>query len=173
MEEADTETGDAEAETRGMLSLVFSPTRLVISPSRAVLNWRMRLANNGDAHIVALRIWSELASAHRSEPGRDQLRGPDMQTARLHTADIVAPGDGVDLSGEWQIERGAMRAIGTPAEPLLLPLVRLRMIGAGMLPDIRTLAVGMHPAGEGDRVRPIPLKGDMQVHSRLAAQPIG
>lgn len=163
---------DAQSDAPRSLALVLSPTRLSIGPTRALLNWRLDLTNGGDAHLVALRIWSDMDTAHASVPDARQLGGPDMDRARLLTLAMLAPGESASVIGEWQLDRTAMKPVGTPAKPMIVPLARFRILGAGLAPQKRIFVIGSPPANDSERVGALGLEANLQIHSRLAAREI-
>jgi len=161
-----------DAEVVPALELELLPTRLTLGPTRVLLNWRLDLANTGASHIVAMRIWSDMVSAHSSVPSNEQLGGPDQDDARLHTIAQLAPGTKANLMGEWQFPRDAVRAVDNSPEQLILPLARLRIIGAGIPPLRRAFVIGSPPAPGEEKLRALQLSGDMQIHARLSARAV-
>jgi len=154
------------------LAIDLLPTRLSVGPTRVLLNWRLDLTNGGDSHIVALRIWSDMVSAHSAVPSSEQLGGPDPDDAGLHTVAQLAPGDTANVMGEWQMPRNAVRAVDNSPDQLILPLARFRIIGAGIAPTRRAFIIGSPPAPGDERLRALQLSGDLQIHARLSARAV-
>jgi hypothetical protein len=156
----------------GALGLTLFPTRLSIGPTRVVLNWRLELANTGSGHIVSLRVFSDMVSAHSSLPAQEQLGGPDMEDARLHRLAMLAPGTTQSLAGEWQMPRDAVLPVDNAPDALILPLARFRLIGAGIVPMRKAFVIGNPPAPGEEKLRALHLGGSLQVHIRLAARAV-
>lgn len=164
--------GGHEIRTATALVLELLPIRLSVGPSRALLSWRLNLTNSGDRHIIALRIWSDLVSAHSSIPSAEQLGGPDMNDARLHEIARLDPGAHESITGEWQLPRDAVRPVDNSRDQLILPLARLRCIGAGIAPLRQAFVIGQPPVAGEERLRALQLSGDMQIQSRLSAKAV-
>lgn len=163
---------DTESAPTGALTLELFPTRLSIGPTRVLLNWRLDLTNTGESYIVALRMWSDMVSAHSSVPSAEQLGGPDMDHARLHQIALLEPGAHESIVGEWQIPRDAVRPVDNSPDKLILPLARLRCIGAGLAPLRQAFVIGQPPLQGEERLRALQLSGDMQFHSKLSARAV-
>lgn len=164
---------DESVASTGGLSLALFPTRLSIGPTRVLLNWRFELTNSGSSHIVALRVWSDMVSAHGSIPTEEQLGGPDLDEARMHRIAMLAPDATEAIAGEWQISRDALRPVGNAPERLILPLARFRLIGAGIMPLRKAFVIGNPPPPGEEKLRPLLLDGSFQMHIRLAARAVG
>jgi|GEM_PF-2993717 len=164
--------GEVEDQPSPGLMLELSPTRLSIGPTRMLLNWRLDVTNGGASHIIALRIWSDMVSAHSSVPSREQLGGPDMADARLHKVAQMTPGAQDSIAGEWQMPRNAVKLVDNSPDQLILPLARLRCIGAGIAPTKKAFVIGLPPAPGEEILRAIQLNGDMQIHSRVSAKAV-
>ncbi|WP_340587061.1 hypothetical protein [Erythrobacter alti] len=154
------------------LELDLHPTRLSVGPTRVLLNWRLDLANTSGSHIIALRVWSDMVSAHSSVPSEEQLGGPDMEEARLNTIAQLEPGTKANLMGEWQISRNAVRAVENSRDSLILPLARFRLVGAGITPQRRAFVIGSPPAPGEKRLRALQLTGEIQILARLSAREV-
>ncbi|QZH75427.1 MAG: hypothetical protein JY451_02065 [Erythrobacter sp.] len=172
MEEESEPKADKSGARTDALSLTLFPTRLSIGPTRVLLNWRLELSNNAQDHIVSLRIWSDMVSAHGSIPTEEQLGGPNLDEARLHRIAMLAPFATESIAGEWQMPRDAVRPVDNAPESLILPLARFRLIGAGIAPLRRAFVIGNPPAPGEEKLRPLHLDGSLQVHIRLAARAV-
>ena len=158
--------------TRSTLDLAFEPLRLSIGPGNARMNWRLTLTNAGEAHIVGLRVWSDLVSTRTAAPDREDLSGPDPMQARLHQIRMLAPGEEAALSGEWQLPRDKfVPFLGLTQK--ILPLVRFRMVGAGILPTKKAYLVGKQATQDDAMPEALACDGALQVHSSLIAAPVG
>lgn len=176
MDDWDVQAGGTDEATENepvaALMLELFPTRLSIGPTRVLLNWRLDLTNNGAAHIVALRVWSDMVSAHSSIPSAEQLGSPDMDHAKLHQIAQLDPGAHQSIVGEWQIPRDAVRPVDNSPDKLILPLARLRCIGAGIAPLRQAFVIGQPPFAAEEKLRALLLSSDMQFHSNLSARAV-
>ncbi|KLI64197.1 hypothetical protein [Aurantiacibacter marinus] len=176
MDEQDQQPEDAvnavDASHEHALALELFPIRVSIGPTRVLLNWRLNLTNGGASHIVALRVWSDMVSAHSSLASAEQLGGPDMADARLHKISQLDPGARESVVGEWQLPRHAIMPVGNSPDQMILPLARLRCIGAGIAPIRQAFVIGQPPAAGEERLRALQLSGDMQIHTRLSARAV-
>lgn len=163
---------EAANPARGALSLALAPARISIGQSKVSLNWRLTMTNTGDAHVVSLRIWSDLVSAHSSIPSDEQLGGPDMAHAQPQAIPLLAPGEKESLAGEWHLMRDEVRPVDNAPDRLILPLARFRLVGAGMLPFRMAFIIGNPPKPNDNRLRALQLDGGLKIHSRLAARAI-
>ncbi|MDE1466923.1 hypothetical protein [Aurantiacibacter sp. D1-12] len=177
MDEADVPEAleeDAETAPASPLELKLTPTRLTLSAKTVIINWRLELRNASETHIVALRIWSDMTSAACAAIHHDEAGKPDMDRAKLHREDFLAPGVHAEYSGEWQMPReeaipvkqGPVRNF---SEPRVLPVARIRLIGAGIEPTFVNFAVGSPGEEEGALPRPLLFDDQMQIFSELAA----
>ncbi|MBH5323254.1 hypothetical protein [Aurantiacibacter sediminis] len=164
---------EAEGHAPASLSLRLVPQRLTLSATKLVLNWRLHLRNDGDVHIVGLRIWSDMTTARRSKLSAEEAGRPDMRRAHLRRSAMIAPGGEDECLGEWQMPRddahlvkyGSVRDV---SKPRVLPLGRFRLVGAGIEPLYVAFAIG---TAEADATMPEPLLFDdrMQIFANLVA----
>ncbi|RPF72082.1 hypothetical protein [Aurantiacibacter spongiae] len=154
----------------GVLDLTLEPERLSVGMVNAICNWRLLLRNAGDTHVVGLRVASDLAAAHATLGEREQLGGPGAG-ARIDTVSLLAPGQEVSLKGEWTLPLSEARVVFVAERATILPLARLRIVGAGIAPQRIAILIGV-PAEEGGRVHPIDLESTRTVFRKLAARRI-
>lgn len=152
------------------LELTVEPHKLSIGLVNATLSFRLTLANRGKAPMVALRIASDMLSAHASRPGADHLRGPDMDRAVLQKVPRLDPGHRVSLSAELVLPLGEVQPVTHGAGYAILPLVRLRVVGAGTPPVICTALLGQPPDQENGRLKLFPLKSGPRVYTEISAR---
>lgn len=160
-----------EAIASGALTLELMPTRLSVGPTRVLLNWRLEIGNEGDGHIVALRLRSDMVCAHSSVPSVEQLGAPDPE-ARLHTVKQLAPGQSENILGEWQLPREDVKTIESETDTILVLLGRVQCVGAGIPPTRHAFVIGQPAPATEAKLRGIALSADMQIHSKLAAKAI-
>lgn len=153
---------------RSTLDMVLEPLRLAIGPGNARMNWRLTLTNVGEAHIVGLRVWSDLVTSRTAAPDKDDLSGPETMQARLHQIRMVAPGEETTISGEWQLPRDKFEPF-LGLEHKILSLARFRLVGAGMLPVKQAYLIGKRPAQDDTMPEAVAADGALQVHSSLVA----
>ena len=168
------DAGEAPVPRSFPLVLQLTPIRLTLSSTAVIVNWRLSLRNAGETHIVALRVWSDVASAGRTAIGREEAGRPEMERAKLHQVEMLSPGVTAECSGEWHLPRkdahlvkfGHVRNIN---EPRVLPVARFRMIGAGIAPTFTNFAIGSPAETEGGLPLPLLFDDSMQIFADLAA----
>lgn len=170
-EQADESASTDGEPVRSPLSITLQPVRLSIGPANARMNWRLTLTNEGTAHIVAMRVWSDCITCRTAAPDRDDLAGPGAMQARLRQHAMLAPEESVTLAGEWQIQREAfVPFLGFATK--ILPLARIRVIGAAMAPTKAAFLIGREPAQDDTAPEALAADGALQVHSSLVARPV-
>lgn len=154
----------------GAVFMALDPARLSIGLVNATLAWRLRIKNAGTSHLVSLRITSDVTFAHASLAEQDQLRGPDLLSARPQKVHRLDPGTETAIAGEWQIPLEQIRMIEQDNMRLLLLLGRVRIVGAGIAPLRRAFVIGLPADGESERLQPIRVDDGPKVIERLAAR---
>lgn len=152
------------------LELSVEPRKLSIGLVNATLSCHLTLANRGKAPMVALRIASDMLSASSSRPSADHLRGPEMGRAMLQKMPRLDPGETISLSAELVLPLGEVQPVMHGAGYAILPLVRLRVVGAGTPPVIRSALVGRPPDEEGGRLKLFPLESGPKVYTDISAR---
>lgn len=156
------------------IALDLVPQRLTFNSRKVIINWRLKLTNESDGHIVALRIWSDLTTAKRAAITSAEAGRPEISRSALREAPMLAPGAQEEWSGEWQMTRDeAMPLKIGPVrnfkEPRILPVARFRLIGAGIDPTYVCFAIGTPAGDEGALPAPVLIDGKMQIYADLAA----
>lgn len=154
----------------GALALTLQPTQLSIGMVSAILAWNMVIRNTGETHLVALRLWSDMIAAHGSVSEEEQLGGPASAHAQLVPIARIDPGQQAVLTGEWQLPLDEIIPIAQDDMLMMLPLGRVRIVGAGIAPRRHAFLVGMPPVPGGDRLRPVRLDLGPRTVSGLAAK---
>ena len=177
MEDAETpEIGEVEAEglSRSPLALRLNPTRLTLSATKIIVNWRLSVRNASDAHIVSLRIWSDMTAAKRTAMRSEEAGRPDMDRAKLHKAELLPPDEETHSSGEWHMPRDEAQPVKRGpvqnfAEPRVLPVARFRLIGAGIPPTYLNFAIGNLNENDGSLPEPLLFDDRIQIFPDLSA----
>lgn len=173
MSEADAIEDQQEDAPNAGLELDLAPLRLSIGLTKVIINWQLDLRNSGDTPLLALRIWSDLVSAHGSVANSEQLRGPDIDNARLQQLRMIGPGEEERLTGEWHLPLTEVKPVqGTTTAVLLLPLARIRIVCAGLAPQRAAFLIAEPPQGS-DRLRPLRLDAGPRMVTALAARQVG
>lgn len=152
------------------LEIVLEPRKLSIGLVNATLSYRLMLTNRREAPMVALRITSDILSAHASRPTEEYLRGPDIYRAMVQKVPRLDPEESASLPGELVLPLGEVQPLAQGESYAMLPLVRLRVVGAGTPPVIRTALVGRPPEEEGGRLKLFPLDAGPKVYTDIAAR---
>lgn len=153
------------------LDLELEPLRFSVSLVNATLHYRLALANRSAAPLGPLHIAADMIAAHASLPEAAQL-GLDGSGLELrHELAALAPGESVELRGELRLPLAAVTPIRAGAAALLVPLVRLRVEGAG--PSRTTaLVVGEPPASPGGPLRPFRLDHGPRIFAAVSQRPL-
>lgn len=146
------------------------PTRLTLSPTKLILNWRLEITNTGTKQILFPRLWSDLACASRPIPTCQDTGRPDMDRARLHKWASLASGEQHDAAGEWQISRDDALPIDGRIQPWVIPVARFRLIGAGVEPTFMNFAIGAPGTEDGDFPEALHFDDAMQIFPDLVAK---
>lgn len=159
---ADAEPGPASpprpvpAPTPAPVDLALEPLRLSLTLVYATLQYRLVLTNRSAAPLGPLHVAADMISAHASLPEEAQLGldGPGLELR--HELASLGPGETAELAGELRLPLAAVIPIRAGTAALLVPLVRLRLEGAG--PSRTTaLVVGEPPVSPGGPLRPFRL----------------
>ena len=161
---------DKHDRPAGKLDMELHPLRMTIGSLEATLSWRLLLRNAGQTHLVALRIASDLACAMALQVNGDQLSGPEMSLARTQRAKRIDPGAEMEIAGENAIPLSGLKPIVKNGRHMILPIMRLRIVGAGIAPLRRAFLVGKPPALHDERLRPVQLEKDGRVLTELSAR---
>jgi len=146
----------APATSAEPLELVLDPLRFSVTLVNATLQYRLRLTNHSAAPLGPLAIAADMIAAHASLPEDAQL-GRDGRGLELrHELPALAPGETVELKGDLRLPLAAVTPIRAGTATLLVPLVRLRVEGAGPA-HTAALVIGEQPASPDGPLRPFRL----------------
>ena len=178
----DAEQDDEETEPEGIalpvqdnvpetLHIEASAQRLAVGMRNVTLDYRLTLHNRGPGHLVGLRIAVDIAAATAGDrSGSEILNGPDMKLAAFQTIARIDPGECSDVSGQVMMPLDLEGIDPSGKFVLLLPLLRLRVVGAGTPPRRFAFVIGLPPDGPSSKLRPIRLDQGPKIYSALAAK---
>lgn len=138
------------------LDLIFEPLRFSVTLVNATLQYGLTLTNRSAMPLAPIHVAADMIAAHASLPEEAQL-GLDGSGLELrHELASLAPGESAQVRGELRLPLAAVTPIRAGSAALLVPLVRLRVEGAG---STRTtaLVVGEPGASPGGPLRPFRL----------------
>ena len=166
--------GPPRSEAVDAVTVTLLPKRLSLGLLNATLNYQLELANAGTGHLVGLRISLDLASAGSGmQDGVEALRGPDLKRAEVHALAHLGPGEVGEVAGQVQLPIIEAETLAQDDAVLLLPLVRLRVVGAGTPVRRFAFVIGLPSGREEGLLRPIRLDAGPKIYTDLAARPIG
>ncbi|MDE2620599.1 MAG: hypothetical protein KGL54_10605, partial [Sphingomonadales bacterium] len=144
------------AAPSGPLGLTLEPVRFSLSLVNATLTYRLLLTNRSADRLGPLHVAADMIAAHASLPEEVQLGLDGAGLELRHEVAALAPGESGTLTGDLRLPLAAITPIVSGGAALLVPLVRLRIDGAG---STRTMAlvVGEPPASPGGPLRPFRL----------------
>lgn len=162
------------AEDADFLQARLDPVRLTLGNDRIVLQFRLTLANTGPGHLVGLRTRLDLTSASSGqEESAAVQQGPDKARADEAVVHSIAPGKEAEVEGSVSLGLEDIHAIAQDDVQLLLPLARLRVVGAGTPVRRFAFVIGHPSAKSGGLLRPIRTDEGPRVVTELAARVIG
>lgn len=139
-----------------LLDLTLEPLRFSVTLVNAALQYRLTIANRSDRPLGPLHIAADMIAAHASLPEAAQL-GQDGSGLELrHELPELAPGTTAEFRGDLRLPLASVTPIRAGGATLIVPLVRLRVEGAG-LSRTTALVVGEPPAAPGGPLRPFRL----------------
>lgn len=138
------------------LTLRAEAVKLTRSFAFATLDYRLTLTNRTGQAISGLAIAGDLVSAHGGAPMEEQVALATTELPARHTVARLAPGQSQQLTGQVQLPIGAAQVIRQGRLPLLVPLLRVRVDGAGAEPLVRTFVIGQG-VPDGGRLQPFRL----------------
>jgi len=138
------------------LDLTLEPLRFSVTLVNAALQYRLTIANRSDRPLGPIHIAADMIAAHASLPEAAQL-GQDGSGLELrHELAELAPGTMAEFRGDLRLPLASVTPIRAGAATLIVPLVRLRVEGAG-LSRTTALVVGEPPVAPGGPLRPFRL----------------
>ena len=130
--------------------------KLTRSFAYATLDYRLTLINRTDHAMHELAVAADLVSAHGQAPMEQQVALPGTLLPVQHTLARLSPGQSQQLKGQVRLPIGDAQVIHQGRLPLLVPLLRVRIDGAGEDPLARTFVIGQG-VPDGGRLQPFRL----------------
>ena len=143
--------------------------KLTRSFANATLDYRVTLINRTTAALSGVSLAADMVSAHGDLPMEQQVATANQALEQRHMFDRIAPGQSVRYEGKIILPLGQARVIRQGQLALLVPLLRLKLEGAGDEAIIRTFVVGQG-TGDGGRVAPFRLDEGPRTWSPIAAR---
>ena len=162
------------ADEAQVVAVTLVPGRLTIGTDRVTLDYRLHVINTGTGHLLGLRLGLDLhASGTGDEADRQAMMGPDLGRAARHTIARIDPRSHADVAGQVSLDLAQARSLARAGEQHLLPLVRLRIVGAGTPVRRFAFAVGLPPGDQEAAPRPVSLHAGPKILAPLSARQIG
>lgn len=153
------------------LELTLEPVRFSVSLVNATLNYRLVLANRSGAALGPVHVAADMIAAHASLSEEAQLGLDGAGLELRHEVASLAAGETVALTGDLRLPLAAITPIVAGGAALLVPLVRLRVEGAG--PTRTTaLVVGEPPVNPGGPLRPFRLDQGPRIIGAVSQRPL-
>lgn len=156
-------TGPADLQLRA------EAIRLTRSLVNATLQYRVTLINRSTAALSGVAVGADLVSAHGGVPVEQQVASAAQPLEKRHTFDRIAPGQSVRYEGNLQIPLAQAKIIRQGSAALFVPLLRVRIDGAGSEPVVRTFVVGQG-VPDGGRVMPFRIDEGPRSYAPVAAR---
>jgi hypothetical protein len=141
--------------------------KLIRSAVFATLKYRLTLINRTDAPLNDVAIGLDLVSAHAEASMEEQVATSGTPLETRHTLARIAPHQTVAVEGQVQLPLSGAQIIHQGRHPLLVPLLRIRIDGAGEGALVKTYVVGQGLPG-GGRVQPFRLDEPPRSYAPLA-----
>ncbi len=141
--------------------------KLTRSAVYATLKYRLTLVNRTDGPLADVRIGIDLSSAHAGAPMEEQVATDTTRLETRHVLPRISPRQNVSVDGEVKLPLAAAQIIRQGRLPLLVPLMRVRVDGAGEDALVKTFVVGQGGA-QGGRVQPFRLDEAPQSYQPIA-----
>lgn len=149
------------------LTLRCEAEKLIRSAAFATLKYRLTLVNRTDAALTDVEIGIDLVSAHAGAPMEQQVATLATPLDRRHTLARIAPRQNVMVEGQVQLPLASAQVIFQGRHPLLVPLMRVRVDGAGEDALVKTFVVGQGAQDSG-RVQPFRLDEPPRSYAPIA-----
>ena len=165
----ETPAAPAAAGTDRGVRISADAIKLTRSFANATLDYRVTLINRTTAALSGVSLAADMVSAHGDLPMEQQVATADQALEQRHVFGRIAPGQSVRYEGKIILPLGQARVIRQGQLALLVPLLRLKLEGAGDEAIIRTFVVGQG-TGDGGRVAPFRLDEGPRTWSPIAAR---
>lgn len=143
--------------------------RLTRSFANATLDYRVTLINRSTSALSNVKLSADLISAHGDLPAEQQVATPASMLDQRHAFDRIAPGQSVRHEGKLILSLAQAKIIHQGPMALLVPLLRIRVDGAGDAPQVKTFVIGQG-VEDGGRVAPFRLDEGLRSWSPVAAR---
>lgn len=153
--------------TTEALTIRCEAEKLTRSAVFATLKYRLTLVNRTDMALNDVTIGIDLVSAHASAPMEDQVATPATTLETRHTLPRIAPRQNIAVEGQVQLPLASAQVIFQGRHPLLVPLMRVRIDGAGEGALVKTFVVGQG-VPNGGRVQPFRLDEPPRSYAPIA-----
>jgi hypothetical protein len=150
-----------------VLQIRCEAEKLTRSAMFATLQYRLTLINRTEGPLNGVAIGLDLVSAHAGAPMEEQVATPGTTLATRHTLARIAPRQTLAVEGQVQLPLSEAQVIRQGSHPLLVPLLRVRVDGAGDGALVKTFVVGQGVPGAG-RVQPFRLDEPPRSYAPLA-----
>ncbi len=149
--------------------------RLDASLMATTLLYRLVVRNEGAEPLTALAIEGDMVSAHASLPPEQQIANPDQRMELRHALVSLAPGESAEFTGDMRLPLTAITPIRAGEAAYFVPLVRIRVEGAGSTPDplvaAQTFVIG-EVADPNSALRPFRLDLGPRSYARLSQRQV-
>lgn len=149
------------------LTIRLTAEKLTRSAMFATLKYRLTLVNRTDAAFSDVTVGVDLVSASAAKPMEQQVATAETNFEPKHTLARIAPRQNVAVEGQVQLPLSTAQVIMQGRHPLLVPLMRVRVDGAGEGALVKTFVVGQGQP-DGGRVQPFRLDEPPRSYAPIA-----
>ena len=149
------------------LTVRLTAEKLTRSAMFATLKYRLTLVNRTDAALSNVTVGVDLVSASAASPMEQQVATSETSFEPKHTLARIAPRQNVAVEGQVQLPLSTAQVIMQGRHPLLVPLMRVRVDGAGEGALVKTFVVGQGQP-DGGRVQPFRLDEPPRSYAPIA-----
>ncbi|MBT8427889.1 MAG: hypothetical protein KJO02_07655 [Erythrobacter sp.] len=151
------------------LQLRAEAIKLTRSVMNATLHYRVTLLNRSGSALSNVALGADVVSAHGGVPVEQQVASSSQLLEKRHTFDRIAPGQSVRYEGTVMIPLSQARIIRQGNASLFVPLLRMRIDGAGEEVLVKTFVIGQG-VSDGGRVSPFRLDDGPRSYEPIAAR---
>jgi MYXO-CTERM domain-containing protein len=158
------------------IELDFQPDRMVLTPDKAEIHYRLTVRNAGDAAAADVRVVIDMFNAGTGQEAElaaffaeQQLQGSDGGEWRL------APGQEEKLQGVASMANANIRGIEVQGRRLFIPLVAFNFVcgdgGDGKVQTAASYIVGREADPPGEKMGPFRLDTGPRVYRNVGQRP--
>lgn len=158
------------------IELDFGPDRVVLTPDKAEIHYRLTVRNAGDAAAADIRVAIDMFNAGTGQEAElaaffaeQQLAGSDGGEWRL------APGQEEKLQGVASMANANIRGIELQGRRLFIPLVAFNFVcgdgGGGKVRTAASYLVGREADPPGEKMGPFRLDTGPRVYRKVGQRP--